>query len=143
VALCGALNPDRVPGRLTLICQMGAERVVSVLPPLLMAARAAGQPAVWVCDPIHGNRPRSGEQDEGQRLDDLLAEIRGFLAAHADAGTWPGGVYLPLTGYHPMDRPDRAALDRTRRFTKVDDPGLSPGQALELAFRLAELLREL
>ena len=49
-------NPDRVPGRLTLIARMGAEQVESSLPPLLRAVREAGHPVVWVCDPMHAQR---------------------------------------------------------------------------------------
>jgi len=37
--LCAQLNPDRVPGRLTLITRMGADRVEEGLRPLLRAVR--------------------------------------------------------------------------------------------------------
>jgi 3-deoxy-7-phosphoheptulonate synthase len=47
LALCDALNPDRVPGRLTLITRMGADQVEMRLPPLLAAVRDAGHPVVW------------------------------------------------------------------------------------------------
>jgi 3-deoxy-7-phosphoheptulonate synthase len=55
VELCARLNPDRIPGRLTLISRMGAERVADALPPLLRAVRDARHPVVWACDPMHGN----------------------------------------------------------------------------------------
>src|SRR5690606_3870341 len=37
LALCERLNPDRIPGRLTLIVRMGADRVGEGLPPILAA----------------------------------------------------------------------------------------------------------
>ncbi len=63
--LCERLDPDRTPGRLTLICRMGAGRVTDVLPPLVQAVTDAGHPVVWACDPMHANafRTHSGLQD--------------------------------------------------------------------------------
>src|ERR671927_254816 len=49
--LCERLNPARLPGRLTLITRMGAERVFELLPAILRAVREADHPVVWVCDP--------------------------------------------------------------------------------------------
>src|ERR1700735_257700 len=49
VALCERLNPDRVPGRLTLITRFGAEKVETHLPPLLRAVEASGHPVGWAC----------------------------------------------------------------------------------------------
>jgi len=42
LALCEALDPDREPGRLTLISRMGADYVATALPPLLEAVRDGG-----------------------------------------------------------------------------------------------------
>ncbi|MGH2707514.1 MAG: 3-deoxy-7-phosphoheptulonate synthase class II, partial [Actinomycetota bacterium] len=53
--LCERLDPDREPGRLTLIARMGAGRVEAVLPPLIRAVRRSGRPVVWICDPMHAN----------------------------------------------------------------------------------------
>ena len=53
--LCERLNPDRVPGRLTLIARMGAEKVFDLLPPILRAVRDSGQPVLWASDPMHAN----------------------------------------------------------------------------------------
>src|SRR5690242_2651609 len=41
VELCERLDPDRTPGRLTLIARMGASRVSDLLPPLVEAVRGA------------------------------------------------------------------------------------------------------
>ncbi|MGH9016825.1 MAG: class II 3-deoxy-7-phosphoheptulonate synthase, partial [Acidimicrobiales bacterium] len=94
LALCERLNPQREPGRLTLITRMGADRVADALPPLLSAVRRAGQPVVWACDPMHGNTFTSDGGRKTRRFDDILHELRGFFAAHHEAGTWPGGVHV-------------------------------------------------
>ncbi|HEX7551942.1 MAG TPA: 3-deoxy-7-phosphoheptulonate synthase, partial [Geothrix sp.] len=49
------LDPQRQPGRLTLITRFGAGRAGGVLPALIEAARAEGHPVLWSCDPMHGN----------------------------------------------------------------------------------------
>src|SRR5690606_13295664 len=55
IELCERLNPSRIPGRLTLITRMGADRIEDGLRPLLRALKDSGQPVVWACDPMHGN----------------------------------------------------------------------------------------
>ncbi|MGH9074024.1 MAG: class II 3-deoxy-7-phosphoheptulonate synthase [Acidimicrobiales bacterium] len=145
VALCDALDPERVAGRLTLVARMGASGVASLLPPVLSAVAEAGHPVVWACDPMHGNTFVSDGGRKTRRFDDVLAEIRGFFAAHAEAGTWPGGVHVELTGDDVTECLGGASavledhLDL--RYTTTCDPRLNASQSLDLAFRVAELLR--
>src|SRR5262249_35275828 len=96
--LCEALNPERVPGRLTLISRMGAKRVAEALPPLVRAVRDAGPPVVWVCDPMHANTFRTATGRKTRHFGHIIAEIEGFFAVHHAEGTWPGGVHLEITG---------------------------------------------
>ena len=98
LALCDALDPDATPGRLTLISRMGAEHVADALPPLLEAVRDSGHPVVWACDPMHGNTFTAPSGRKTRHFDAVLSEIAGFFAAHREAGTWPGGVHIELTG---------------------------------------------
>jgi 3-deoxy-7-phosphoheptulonate synthase len=94
--ICDTLNPDNQPGRLTLVTRLGSGQVEDVLPPLVRAVEAEGRSVVWVCDPMHGNTTKANGF-KTQRLDDILAEIKGFFAVHAQEGTVPGGVHLELT----------------------------------------------
>ncbi len=144
VALCAALNPERIPGRLTLITRMGAERVIDALPPLLAAVRDAGHPVVWTCDPMHGNTFTSDTGRKTRDFDAVLAEIAGFFAASWGEGTWPGGVHIELTGEDVTeclgggDALGHADLDD--RYETMCDPRLNGRQSIDLAFRVAELL---
>ncbi len=145
VALCDRLNPEQVPGRLTLITRMGATAIADALPPLLEAVRAAGHPVVWACDPMHGNTFASEGGRKTRRFDDILSELKGFFAAHHDAGTWPGGVHLELTGDDVTEClggfGDIVEEQLHERYTTTCDPRLNARQAIDLAFRVAELLR--
>src|SRR6187401_2632309 len=96
--LCERLNPKRIPGRLTLISRMGADRVFELLPPLLRAVRESGHPVAWVCDPMHANVFTTDSGLKTRHLDSVMGEIEGFFAAHRQEGTWPGGVHLEFTG---------------------------------------------
>jgi len=145
VAICDILDPDKVPGRLTLITRLGADRVQSLLPPLIDAVREAGHPVVWACDPMHGNTFTSGGR-KTRRFEEIWTELRGFFKVHRDAGTWPGGVHIELTGGDVTEclggAEEISEADLPQRYTTTCDPRLNARQALDLAYRITELLRD-
>jgi len=146
LALCEALNPNRILGRLTLITRMGAETIGTALPPLLEAVRDAGHPVAWACDPMHGNTFTAPSGRKTRHFDAVLAEIAGFFAAHRAASTWPGGVHIELTGDNVTECLGGAEeildADLGTRYETMCDPRLNARQSLDLAFRVAELLRQ-
>ena len=145
VALAERLNPDRVPGRLTFITRMGAAHVREKLPPLLRAVRESAIPVVWACDPMHGNLVRTESGRKTRRFDDIMEELQGFFASHREAGTWPGGVHLEFTGEDVTEclGGSEAVLEEQldHRYETLCDPRLNGRQSLDLAFRVAELMR--
>jgi 3-deoxy-D-arabino-heptulosonate 7-phosphate (DAHP) synthase class II len=145
LALCERLNPERVPGRLTFIARMGQSRVLEALPPLVRAARDAGHPVVWVSDPMHGNLVRTDSGIKTRRFDAVLSEIEGFFAVCRSEGSWPGGVHLEFTGEDVTEclgGPDDVSEEQlSGRYMTLCDPRLNARQSVDLAFRVAELLR--
>ena len=145
VALCDALDPDHTAGRLTLISRMGAEHVSDRLPALLEAVKASGHPVVWACDPMHGNTFTSSGGRKTRHFDSILEEIRRFFAAHAEAGTWPGGVHVELTSDDVTEclggADQLGDSDLGLRYETICDPRLNGRQSLDLAFEVAALLR--
>jgi len=145
VALCERLDPDRAPGRLTLISRMGAARVTELLPPIVAAVEGAGHPVVWVCDPMHGNTFTSPSGRKTRHFDHVLDEIQGFFSVMRAAGVWPGGVHVELTGEDVTECLGGAEevledhLDT--RYLTTCDPRLNARQSLDLAYRVVELLR--
>ncbi len=143
--LCEALNPQRLPGRLTLITRMGADAITEGLRPLLRAVTDAGHPVVWACDPMHGNTFTAPSGRKTRHFDSILAEIAGFFEAHRAEGTWPGGVHVELTGDDVTEclggAEDLLDDDLGLRYETMCDPRLNGRQSLDLAFRVAELLR--
>ena len=145
IELCEKLNPAQIPGRLTLISRMGAGKVEDALRPLLRAVRDSGHPVVWACDPMHGNTVTAPNGRKTRGFEDIVAEIAGFVRAHNAEGTWPGGIHVELTGDdvtectgggHSVSNED---LDE--RYQTICDPRLNGRQSIDLAFRVAELVR--
>ena len=144
LTLCETLNPEKVPGRLTLISRMGAEIVTEKLPTILEAVKEAGHPVVWVCDPMHGNTFSTENGHKTRHFDDVLKEITGFFEAHKKVGTYPGGVHLELTGDDVTEclggGAQLDAEDLSKRYETMCDPRLNGSQSIDIAFRIAELL---
>jgi 3-deoxy-7-phosphoheptulonate synthase len=146
VRLADKLDPFQEPGRLTLITRMGASEVRAVLPGLVRAVQAAGRPVLWVCDPMHGNTFTTRAGVKTRRFDTVMDEVRGFFEVLREAGAVPGGLHVELTGddvtevMGGSEQIDDAAL--TRRYESLVDPRLNHQQALEMAFQVAELLRQ-
>ena len=146
VRLTETLNPDNVPGRLTLIARMGADKVRAGLPPLLKAVKASGAKVVWCCDPMHGNTIKASSGYKTRRVNDVMAEVQGFFDAHDEIGTYPGGVHFEMTGQNVTECVG-GVVDVTEarlgdRYHTHCDPRLNGAQALELAFLIADLLKQ-
>jgi 3-deoxy-7-phosphoheptulonate synthase len=145
VELCRALDPERVPGRLTLITRLGAGRVSTLLPPVLRAVRDAGHPVVWACDPMHGNTFVGPGGRKTRHFDHVLAEIGEFFTTCRECDVWPGGVHVELTGDNVTEclgGADEILENHLElRYTTTCDPRLNGRQSLDLAFQVADLLR--
>jgi 3-deoxy-7-phosphoheptulonate synthase len=145
VALCERLNPDRIPGRLTLIARMGAARIGDVLPALLRGVRESRHPVVWACDPMHENMFRTTSGVKTRSFDAIMGELEGFFAACWSEGVWPGGVHLEITGENVTEclGGSEAVLEEqlSVRYESLCDPRLNARQSLDLAFRVAEQMQ--
>ena len=144
-ALLDRLDPDREPGRITLITRFGATRIREALPPLLAAVQAAGRTVLWSCDPMHGNGAESTQGLKTRDFDAILAELRQAFELHREAGSHLGGVHFELTGEAVTE-----CTGGTQRLSEVDlakayetgcDPRLNGAQSLEMAFLIAEMMR--
>jgi 3-deoxy-7-phosphoheptulonate synthase len=145
VALCRRLDPAREPGRLVLVSRMGVDRVAEALPPLLRAVKRAGHPVVWTCDPMHGNTFKHESGYKTRDFDVVMTEVeRFFIACHGE-DVWPGGVHVELTGDDVTEclggGDDLRGDQLENRYETRCDPRLNARQSLDLAFRVAELVR--
>jgi 3-deoxy-7-phosphoheptulonate synthase len=140
--LLDRLDPSAERGRITLIARMGAAGVRDRLPPLMRAVRRSGRPALWSCDPMHGNTVETPAGLKTRSLADVAAELDGFFAVAAQEGVPPGGIHVEMTGRDVAECTGGGIheADLGTRYDSHCDPRLNPEQALALATRTGALL---
>jgi 3-deoxy-7-phosphoheptulonate synthase len=142
--LIDMLDPDNEPGRLTLICRFGADKIEDSLPGLLRAVAREGRNVLWSCDPMHGNTISAGGY-KTRPFDRIMSEIRSFFSVHQAEGTYAGGIHLEMTGKDVTECTGGARAisehDLRDRYHTYCDPRLNAEQAIEVAFLVAELLK--
>ena len=143
--LIDVLNPTNEPGRLTLIARFGADKVEAGLPKLVRAITKEGRSVVWSCDPMHGNTLKTQSGFKTRPFDRILAEARAFTDILPAEGAYPGGVHVEMTGQQVTECLGGASMvteeDLSSRYHTHCDPRLNGTQALDLAFLIAEQLR--
>ena len=143
--LMDRLNPENEPGRLTIISRMGADSIAEHLPRLLRKITAEGRQVVWSCDPMHGNTIKSSTGYKTRRFDRILSEVTDFFAIHEAEGTYAGGVHFEMTGGDVTEclggAQEISEEDLSDRYHTHCDPRLNASQALELAFLVADMLK--
>jgi 3-deoxy-7-phosphoheptulonate synthase len=143
--LLDILNPDNIPGRMTLIGRFGSDKVGERLPRLMRDIKAAGRRVVWSIDPMHGNTLKAGNGYKTRPFERILSEVRTFIDVAESEGVHPGGVHLEMTGQNVTECLGGAQMltedDLSSRYHTHCDPRLNADQALELAFLVAERLK--
>lgn len=140
------LNPANDPGRLTLICRFGSDKIVDHLPRLIKAVQGEGANVVWSCDPMHGNTISAAGGYKTRPFDRIMSEIHTFFAIHQASGTKAGGVHLEMTGKNVTECTGGARRiaegDLHDRYHTHCDPRLNADQSIEVAFLIADHLKK-
>ena len=144
IELLDRLDPNNDPGRMTLICRFGHDKVEQHLPALIRAVEREGRNVVWSCDPMHGNTI-SANGYKTRPFERVLGEIEAFFDVHRAEGTHPGGFHVEMTGKNVTECTGGARLvsedELGDRYHTHCDPRLNAEQALELAFLVAERIK--
>ncbi len=140
------INPENIAGRVTLICRMGADKILQKLPEIIKKINNEGKKIVWTCDPMHGNTIKANSGYKTRPLNNIISEIQNFFNIHRSIGTYPGGVHLEMTGQDVTECMGGLQKitdeDLKNRYHTYCDPRLNASQSLELAFLLAEFLKD-
>jgi len=143
--LADVLNPEDVPGRLTVIVRLGADKVRDVLPQLISTVQREGRHVVWSCDPMHANTVKSSTGYKTRIFDRILNEVKGFFEVHAAMGSHAGGIHIEMTGQNVTEcvggAQDITEHDLADRYHTHCDPRLNASQSLELAFQVAQMIQ--
>lgn len=146
IKLIQILNPNKEPGKLTLITRYGIDNVEKKLPGHIKAAQSTGIPVLWVSDPCHGNTESTSGGIKYRNIEKVMGEMVKVFRIHAENGSHLGGVHLELTGDDVTECVGGSAgLDPTNLSTNYQsfcDPRLNYTQSLDLAFCIANELKE-
>lgn len=146
IRLLDILNPENEAGRINVIVRMGADKVGEGMPRLIRAVEREGKKVLWSCDPMHGNVIKSGNGFKTRKVCDILTEMKQFFQVHRAEGTYGGGVHLEMTGKNVTECLGGAfeitESDLNSRYHTHCDPRLNADQSLELAFLIADTLKE-
>lgn len=147
IKLIDTLNPENEAGRLNLIVRMGASQIAEKFPKLLKKVEAEGKKVVWSSDPMHGNVEKTDNGYKTRDFDNILSEVKQFFQIHKAQGSIAGGIHLEMTGQDVTEctgsrSSNITANDLTSRYHTQCDPRLNADQSLELAFMIAETMKE-
>ena len=147
IRLIDILNPENDPGRLNLIVRMGADKVEQHLPRLIRAVENEGRLVLWSSDPMHGNTIKASSGYKTRDFAQVLGEVKQFFQVHQAEGSYPGGIHIEMTGQNVTEciggtRPITEAGLSDRYHTHCD-PRLNADQSLELAFLIADTLKQI
>jgi 3-deoxy-7-phosphoheptulonate synthase len=142
--LCDVLDPDREPGRLTLITRCGVEKIERALPPLIRAVQDSGRRLVWSCDPMHGNTTTVEGGLKTRDFQHIVRELELAFEIHRGLGSQLGGVHFELTGENVTECIGGAeglgSADLSRSYQTGCDPRLNYAQSMEVALCIAKML---
>lgn len=145
IRIVDTMNPDNLPGRLTIIVRMGAEKMRKNLPGLIRAVQREGKSVLWISDPVHGNTYKTESGIKTRNFEKIRDELRAFFDVHDEMGTHPGGVHIEMTGEDVTECTGGISgvteQNLSDRYHTYCDPRLNGAQALELAFLIAERMR--
>jgi 3-deoxy-7-phosphoheptulonate synthase len=156
--LLDILDPDNEPGRVTLICRYGVDKIADCLPTHIKAARGSGHPVIFCCDPMHGNTktsesgvktrhlggflPFKSETQPNQVEADVVIEISKSFEIHSALGSRLDGVHLEMTsevdsnGFSVTEciggSMELADEDLNLRYQSFCDPRLNHEQSLDI-----------
>ena len=135
------LNPEKEPGRVTLIHRFGEKQIEKELPRLIEAVHKKEQSVLWSCDPMHGNTFATDEGIKTRDFDQILNELTLAFDIHRECNSILGGVHLELTGDNVTEciggESKISPSDLHRAYKSSVDPRLNYEQAMEIAFRIA------
>ena len=145
IKIIDKINPDNTAGRITLIARYGNDKVDNLLPKLIKRITDEGRIVVWSCDPMHGNTIKSSNGTKTRPFDKILSEVKKNIQLHNSLGSWFGGIHLEMTGQNVTECTggidEISESDLKDRYHTHCDPRLNANQAIELAFLIADELK--
>ena len=97
---------------------------------------------------MHGNVEKSSTGYKTRDFTNILSEVEQFFQIHKDIGTIAGGIHLEMSGNDVTECTGSesckiTAEDLSSRYHTQCDPRLNANQALELSFKISEMINNI
>ena len=94
---------------------------------------------------MHGNTIKSKSDKKTRKFENILSEVKSNIEIHKNEGSRIGGIHLEMTGQNVTEciggLDDISDSDLNDRYHTHCDPRLNANQAIELAFLIADKLK--
>ncbi len=142
IEIIKTLNPQNEEGKIILIARMGADKIETILPPIIEHVTKSNVGVIWQIDPMHGNIVKADNGYKTRRVSDISSEILSFFKIHKELGTYAGGVHLEMTGNDVTEClggfQNIVDDDLSKHYHTHCDPRLNSSQALEIMLQLVK-----
>ena len=146
IKIANKINPTNEAGRFNIIIRMGSQLIGERLPKILESVKREGLNILWSIDPMHGNTVKASNGYKTREFEAVMSEVKSFFDIHKACGTVAGGVHLEMTGNDVTECTGGISgvseADLASRYETQCDPRLNAEQALELAFLIADCVKE-
>ena len=146
IKIANKINPANEAGRFNIIIRMGSQLIGERLPKILESVKREGLNILWSIDPMHGNTVKASNGYKTREFEAVMSEVKSFFDIHKACGTVAGGVHLEMTGNDVTECTGGISgvseADLASRYETQCDPRLNAEQALELAFLIADCVKE-
>ena len=146
IKIANKINPANEAGRFNIIIRMGSQLIGERLPKILEDVKREGLNILWSIDPMHGNTVKASNGYKTREFEAVMSEVKSFFDIHKACGTVAGGVHLEMTGNDVTECTGGISgvseADLASRYETQCDPRLNAEQALELAFLIADCVKE-
>ena len=87
------LNPENLPGKVSLITRMGHENLARRLPQLIRILKGEDKKVCWLTDPMHANTVKLPNGKKTRFTESIRKELDTFFDVHkAEGGLHPGFI---------------------------------------------------
>lgn len=128
------LDPNYLPGRITLIPRLGAQQVHRILPQLIDAVKRTQRSVLWSCDPMHGNTETISLGMKTRKLSNIVEEIQSSFLIHRKMGSQLNAVHLEATHQDVTECMDyqSSLCDFKKNYKSLVDPRLNYAQTMHV-----------
>ncbi|WP_131795560.1 3-deoxy-7-phosphoheptulonate synthase [Fluoribacter gormanii] len=138
------LDPNCLPGRITLIPRLGAQQVHRLLPQLIDAIKRTKHAVLWSCDPMHGNTETLSTGMKTRKLSNIVEEIKSSFLIHRKMGSQLNAIHLEATHQDVTECLDyeSSLCNCKKNYTSLVDPRLNYAQTMHVIQCVAKYFAE-